>query len=43
MALDVKQRLNSILMTKGQMSFDDAEAAIYQMRRTGRLMEEYFG
>lgn len=44
MALDVKQKLAEIFHKRGkQMTLDEAAAAIQQMRRTGRLMEEYFG
>ena len=43
MALDVKEKLLNILKSRGQMNHEDGLATIQQMRRTGRLMEEYFG
>ena len=43
MALDVKQSLRQILTACGKMSKGEALAYIQQMKRTGRLMEEYFG
>ena len=43
MALDVKQKMINILMARGQMKHDKALDLIQQMRRNGRLMEEYFG
>ena len=43
MALDVKEKLLNILISRGQMNHEDGLATIQQMRRTGRLMEEYFG
>ena len=38
MALDVKQKLLSILSTT-----EDANEVMNQLKRSGRLMEEYFG
>ncbi len=43
MAMDVKATLANIFVTQGQLSSDEAENVIKQMRRTGQLMEEYFG
>jgi sulfite reductase alpha subunit-like flavoprotein len=39
----VKQILVNILMEHGGCSLDDATSFIKNLKRTGRLMEEYFG
>ena len=43
MALDVKEKLLNIFISRGQMNHEESLSTIQQMRRTGRLMEEYFG
>lgn len=43
MASDVAKRLADILMYRGHMSLREAQDTIHQMRRNGKLEEEYFG
>ena len=43
MALAVREKLVTILMKFGQMSQNEGQSMVQQMRRTGRLTEEYFG
>ena len=43
MALAVREKIVNILMKFGQMSQAEGQSMVQQMRRTGRLTEEYFG
>ena len=43
MGLDVKETLINILMVYGQLANDESHLYIKEMKRDGRLMEEFFG